>query len=121
MDSAFNPRGFYALLRNRSLLQHEKSNDIAQIVDSYKGQTVVCTLYGPGCCLLSCLHTATAALWARYRGATSRGRALPRKRAPNHHCRIRRSRNRQGIGCSRSPPAASAALAAATVAKCSVL
>src|SRR5436853_7789396 len=49
MDSAFNPSGFYALLRNRSLLQHEKSNDIAEIVDSYKGQTVVCTLYGSRC------------------------------------------------------------------------
>jgi len=43
-----------------SLCNNENSNDIAQIVDSYKGQTVVCPLYGTRCCLLSCLYSAFA-------------------------------------------------------------
>jgi DNA invertase Pin-like site-specific DNA recombinase len=56
-------QGIFARLRCISLLQHEQSNLIAQNERSYKSQTVVCPLYGSRCCLLSCLHKATAPLW----------------------------------------------------------
>src|SRR4051812_3975901 len=59
-----------------SLCNKENSNIIAPIERSYKGQTVVCPLYGKRCCLLSCLYSATAALRARYRGATRDGHAV---------------------------------------------
>jgi hypothetical protein len=42
-------------------MQHKQSNLIAHNPSSYKGQTVVCPLYEPRCCLLPCLHKATAA------------------------------------------------------------
>src|SRR3954462_15350634 len=88
--------GHFSLNYARVLVaaQHENSNDIAQIVDSSKGQTVVCTLYGSRCCLLSCLHTATAALWARDRSATRRRRAVYRSREHPDRCRVRRGRDR---------------------------
>src|SRR4051794_14496092 len=73
-----------------SLLQHENSNIIALIERSYKGQTVVCTLYGSRCCLLSCLYSATAALWPRDRGAARSRRAVCRVREHPDHCRVRR-------------------------------
>jgi DNA invertase Pin-like site-specific DNA recombinase len=43
-----------------SLCNNENSNIIALKAAPYKGQTVVCPLYGSRCCLLPCLHKATA-------------------------------------------------------------
>jgi hypothetical protein len=50
----------------------EMSNVIAQTSTSYKRQTVVCSLYGKRCCLLPCLHKATAALRPWHRSPLTR-------------------------------------------------
>ena len=86
-----------------SLCDKENSNIIAQIVDSYKVQTVVCRLYGMRCCLLSCLYKATAALWPRDRGAARNSRSLRRSRTAHDHRGVRRGRDGQRLGRARSP------------------
>jgi hypothetical protein len=66
-------------------LEHEISNYIALISSSYKLQTVVCSLYEKRCCLLPCLHKATAALWPRDRSPTRRGSQVCRNLAHPPH------------------------------------
>jgi hypothetical protein len=40
------------------------------LVRAQKIEELLCRLYGSRCCLLSCVHTVTASLWPRDRGAT---------------------------------------------------
>ena len=83
---------------------------------------MVCPLYGSRCCLLSCLHTATAALWARDRGAAGRRPAL--RQAENLKIIAEFVEAETGKGADaldRAGPQLAAALAAAKTARCCVL
>jgi len=92
---AFWAQGRYALLRNPSLQQHEKCNDIAQMVDSSRAQTVAC----------SCMDRAVAYYRVSTRQQQRSGLGIEAERAaverfapsrehPDHR-RVRRSRSRQ--------------------------
>lgn len=82
---------------------------------------MVCHSYGSRCCLLSCLYSATAALWARNRGATRDGRPFAEAEQITIIAEYVETETGKGADALDRRPELAAALARARSAKCCVL